>query len=101
MVENLFEMTDFLDNVLLGLIGSILILVSVINAHDLLEVLILLHVLGVFDLANLIDLLDSSQVLDLLLGIRKQQLDLIPGIHKEVLVDLLISFFSLVLIVID
>lgn len=96
MIQYFLEMLYVLDNIdEFFLFSGPLI----IDTNDFLILTVLLLIASLLDLELVVDLLDSPQALDFLFGIWEEQLNLIPGINEEILINFIL--FDLIIIVVD
>lgn len=96
MIQYFLEMLYVLDNIdEFFLFSGPLI----IDANDFLILTVLLLIASLLDFELVVDLLDSPQALDFLFGIWEEQLNLIPGINEEILINLVL--LDLIIIVVD
>lgn len=96
MIQYFLEMLYVLDNIDEFLLFSGPL---VIDANDFLVLAVLLLIASLLDFELVIDLLDSPQALHFLFGVWEEQLNLIPGINEEILINFIL--FDLIIIVVD
>ena len=96
MIQYFLEMLYVLDNIDEFLLFSGPL---VIDANDFLVLTVLLLIASLLDFELVIDLLDSPQALHFLFGVWEEQLNLIPGINEEILINFIL--FDLIIIVVD